>query len=152
MGACAVDRGRAGGRDAEATLKVLVHYEPCASGRRALAHGLELTDPAGELTVVTLAQQAGRSCCSRGGTAEYNCAVRDEARLELNEAREMTGPAAMRTSFATLVERRDPPLAIWAAQRGFDVVLLAEHRLTRGGNILARKLRRATSADVRVVA
>jgi len=39
-----------------------------------LAQGLELTDAAGDLTVVTLAPQANRACCSRGGTAEYNCA------------------------------------------------------------------------------
>jgi hypothetical protein len=127
-------------------------YEPCASGRRALAQGLELTDAGGELAVVTLAPQAGRRCCSRGGDAEYNCAVRDEARVELREARELVGPAADRALFATLIEYRDPPIAAWAGRQNFDVVLLASHRFTRGGNTSARKLRRTTAAHVRVIA
>ena len=131
---------------------MLVHYEPCANGRRALAQELELTDAAGDLTVVTLAPQANRACCSRGGTAEYNCAVRDEVRLELEEAREMTGPAARRSSFETRVGRRDPRLRYGRRSKGSDVVLLAAHRPTRGGDSLARKPRRATSADVRVIA
>jgi hypothetical protein len=130
---------------------VLVHYEPCASGRRALAEALALTDDAGCLTIVTLAPQAGPRCCSRGGDAEYNCAVRDEARLELREARELLGSAAERADFQMLVERRDAPFAEWAAQRDFDVVLLAAHRLTREGNSHARRLRRATAAQVRVI-
>lgn len=83
---------------------------------------------------------------------EYNCAVREEAQLELREARSLMGATAARAAFKVLVGRRDPPLGEWAAKAGFDVVLLAAHRLTRGGNSYARKLRRTLAADVRVVA
>jgi hypothetical protein len=155
MSASAVDRGHAAWLRREHggdNPKVLVLYEPCASGRRALAAGLELTDADGQLTVLTLAPQANPRCCSRGGTGEYNCAVREEAELELREARALAGATAPRAAFQSLIELRDPPLASWAAPRGFDVVLLAKHRLTRGGNGCARKLRRATSAEVRVIA
>jgi hypothetical protein len=155
MSACAVDGGRATGLRREGGdehPKVLVLYEPCPSGRRALAAGLELTDADGELTVVTLAPQADARCCSRGGTAEYNCAVREEAVLELREARALAGATVLRSAFQSLIEYRDPPLPRWVAQRSFDVVLLARHRLTRGGHSCARKLRRATSAEVRVIA
>lgn len=155
MSTCAVDGARAAGvrRDHGGERpKVLVLYEPCASGRRALAAGLELTATDGQLTVITLAPQAAARCCSRGGTGEYNCAVREEAQLELGEARAMSGAAAHRGSFRSLVEYRDPPLARWAGQQSFDVVLLARHRLTRGGHSCARKLRRATAAEIRVIA
>ncbi|HEV2980496.1 MAG TPA: hypothetical protein VGX51_03615 [Solirubrobacteraceae bacterium] len=155
MSACAVEGGRATGLRREVggeRPKVLVLYESCPSGRRALAAGLELTDADGRLTVVTLAPQADAGCCSRGGTGEYNCAVREEAVLELREARGLAGAGAHRSSFRSLIEYRDPPLARWAAQRSFDVVLLARHRLTRGGHSSARKLRRATAGEVRVIA
>jgi hypothetical protein len=155
MSSCAVDGSRAtavDGADRGSRPKVLVNYEPCASGRRALAAGPELTDGGGELTIVTVAPQADPPCCRRGGTMEYNCAVREEAQLELREARSLMGATAARAAFKVLVERRDPPLGEWAAKTGFDVALLAAHRLTRGGNSYARKLRRALAAEVHVVA
>lgn len=155
MSTWAVDGGRVSGlrrEDGGERPNVLVVYEPCPSGRRALAAGLELTDADGKLTVVTLAPQADAGCCSRGGTAEYNCAVREEAELELREARALAGASVHRSAFRSLIEHRDQPFVRWAKQSGFDVVLLARHRLTRGGHSWARKLRRATSAEVRVVA
>jgi hypothetical protein len=44
-----------------------------------------------------------------------------------------------------------PPLASWVSEHGFGLVLLARHRLTPGGNMFARSLRKQTSAEVRLV-
>jgi hypothetical protein len=131
--------------------RVLVLYEPSARARTALREGAELTSAGGELAVVTLAPQAQPNRCCGPGPGGYNCAVREEAELELREAREILGPAARRATFQTLVERRDPPLAAWVAQQGFDVVLLPARRLTLGGHRAARKLRKTRAAEIRVV-
>jgi hypothetical protein len=138
--------------DATPARRVLVLYERRESATAALREAVELTATAGELTVVTLAPQAAPSRCCGPGPGVYNCAVRDEAALELREASEILGPAASRTTFKTLVERRDPPLASWVAEQRFDIVLLPARRFTPGGNPAARKLRRAGIAQTRVVA
>jgi hypothetical protein len=135
----------AGGR------RVLVLYERCPSATAALREAVELTSTGGELAVVTLAAQADRARGCGPGPGAYNRAMREEADLELREAREILGPAAERAAFEVLVERRDPPLAAWVAQQGFDLVLLPDRRLTRGGNRAAHKLRRSGAAEIRVV-
>jgi hypothetical protein len=131
--------------------RVLVLYERCRSATAALREAVALTDAGGELAVVTLAPQADPSRCCGPGASEYNCAVREEAGLELREAREILGPAADRATFKVLIERRDLPLTAWGAGQGFDLVLLPARRLTLGGNRAAHKLRRSTSAEIRVV-
>jgi hypothetical protein len=131
---------------------VLVLYERCRSGAAALREAVELTSGGGELTVVTLAPQARPSrCCGGSQAGPYNCAIREEAALELREAHETLGPAAERAAFKLLIERRDPPLAAWAHEQGFDLVLLPARRLTRGGNRAARRLRSSGAAEIRVV-
>ena len=57
----------------------------------------------------------------------------------------------MKTSFAVLAGSPTPPLAAWAQEHAFDLVLLPAHRFTRGGNRYARAMRRATSAEVRII-
>jgi hypothetical protein len=132
--------------------RVLVLYERCHNAMAALREAVELTSTGGELAVVTLAPQARPSRCCRGGQAgPYNCAVREEAALELREAREILGPAAERAAFKVLIERRDAALTAWVAEQGFDVVLVPARRLTLGGNRAARKLRSSSAAEVRVV-
>jgi hypothetical protein len=131
---------------------VLVVYEAGRRGAAAVREAAELAAAGAQLTVVTLAPQAKPlKCCGGGGAGPYNCAVRDAAAEELSEARTLLGSLAERASFRTLIGSPRPPLADWAAERSFDVVLVPSYRFGRGGGRLARELRRATDADVRPV-
>ena len=132
--------------------RVLVLYERCRTATAALREAAELAGPDGAVAVVTLAPQARRAGCIRcGAVGPYNRAIREEAQLELREAREILGSAAERATFKVLIERRDPSLLTWVAERGFDLVLVPARRLTLGGNPSARKLRRMSGAEIRVV-
>ena len=132
--------------------RVLVVFEPGRSGEAALREAAELAEAGSQLSVVTLAPQARPlRCCGGGGAGPYNCAVRGEAETELRQAREDLGSAAGRATFTVLLGSPEPPLTAWAAEHAFDLVLLPRHRLTLGGNRLARSLRQATEADVRLV-
>jgi hypothetical protein len=134
------------------TTRVLVLFEPNASGRRALLQGVAATmKDSAELTVVTLAPQSPpmRGCAPSADS--YDCAVRDQAELELNAARELAGPAAARANFEVLTDRLGPPLAGWAANQSFELMLLPRHRFARGGHPAARSLRQAPGADVRLI-
>jgi hypothetical protein len=133
-------------------VRVLVVFEPGRTGEAALREAAELAEAGSELSVVTLAPQARPSrCCGGGGAGPYNCAVQEEAKMDVRQAHAILGSTAERATFTVLVGHPDPPLATWAADRAFDLVLLPAHRLTLGGNRLARGLRRATAAEVRLV-
>jgi len=136
----------------QASRRVLAVFEPGHAGEAALREAAELADAGSKLSVVTLAPQARPSrCCGKGGTGPYNIAVREEAELELRQAREILGATARRASFTVLVGHPNPPLASWAQEDAFDLILLPAHPFTRGGNRYARAMRRATSAEVRLV-
>jgi hypothetical protein len=133
--------------------RVLAVFEPGPTGEATLREAAELAEAGSELSVVTLAPQAGQSrCCSKGGTGPYNIAVCDEAGIELRQARDLLGVTAERASFTVLVGHPDPPLAAWVGEHAVDLILLPRHPFTRGGNRHARAMRRATSAEVRIVA
>jgi hypothetical protein len=118
----------------------------------ALREAAELASAGSELSVVTLAPQARPARWGRaGGEGPYNVAVREEAQLELSEAREILGSVAARTTFRMLAGCPQPPLASWVAQHAFALVLLPRRRLTPGGNPFARSLRKQTSAEVRLI-
>jgi nucleotide-binding universal stress UspA family protein len=135
-----------------ATQRVLAVFEPGHAGEAALREAAELAEAGSELSVVTLAPQARPSrCCGKGGTGPYNIAVREEAEVELRQAREILGATARRVSFTVLVGHPTPPLAAWAEENAVDLILLPSHPFTRGGNRYARAMRRATSAEVRLV-
>jgi hypothetical protein len=151
------DSAAAVGRRSGATTPpahVLVLFEPTTSGAAALREAAELCDPGTEVTVVTLAPQSvAPRCCARGPSVEVvNCVVREEAESDLHKAREILRDAADRATFKRLVGTRDPPIAAWAAAQSFDLIVLPSRRLSIGGHPLARKLRRTTAAEVRVVA
>lgn len=136
-----------------AARRVLAVFEPGHAGEATLREAAELAQAGCELSVVTLAPQASPSrCCGKGGTGPYNIAVREEAEIELRHARDTLGATAGRTTLAVLVGHPSPPLTAWAAERAFDLILLPSHRFTRGGNSYAAAIRRATSAEVRLVA
>jgi hypothetical protein len=133
------------------TLRALVVYREGRAGAAALRDGAELAASGAELVVVTLAPQAKPfKCCGGGGPGPYNCAVRDLAAEELRHAHALLGPVAERASYATLVGTPAPPVAAWSAEQSFDVIVVPRHRFTRGGGRLARELRKATDAEVRL--
>jgi hypothetical protein len=135
-----------------ASRRVLAVFEPGHSGEATLREAAELAEGGCEVSVVTLAPQARPSrCCGKGGTGPYNIAVREEAEIELRQARDILGAAARRASFKVLVGRPNPPLAAWAQEHAFDLILLPSHPFTRGGNHYARAMRRGISAEVRLV-
>jgi hypothetical protein len=132
--------------------RVAVVFERGDAGTAALREGAELANAGSELFVVTLAPQAQPARCGRaGGEGPYNVAVREEAELELHEARDILGSVASRAAFKVLAGCPQPPLASWVAEQRFGVVLLPHRRLTLGGNPFARRLRRETSAEVRLI-
>lgn len=132
--------------------RVLAVFEPGHAGEATLREAAELAEAGCELSVVTLAPQARPSrCCGKGGTGPYNIAVRGEAELELGQARDILGATAKRASFTVLVGCPSPPLAAWAQEHAFDLILLPSHPFTLGGSPHARAMRRALSAEVRLV-
>jgi Universal stress protein family len=132
--------------------RVLVVFESGRCGEAALREAAERAAAGADLSVVTLAPQAKPlKCCGGGGPGPYNCAVREEAHDELRQARSLLGSVAGRASFTALVGCPEPPLAEWAAERSFELILLPAHRLAPRGGRLARRLRRATAAEVRLV-
>jgi len=132
--------------------RVLAVFEPGHTGEATLREAAALAEAGSELSVVTLAPQARSSvCCADGAAGPYNIAVREEAQSELRQARGVLGATAEHTSFTVLVGHPNPPLAEWAAEQAFDLILLPSRRFTRRGEGYARAVRRATSAEVRLV-
>ncbi len=132
--------------------RVLVVFEAGHGGAAALREAAESAAAGAELSVVTLAPQAKPfKCCGGGGPGPYNCAVRDQAHEELRQAQRLLGSVAQRATFTLLVGTPAPPLAEWSAGRAFDVIYLPARRFARGGGRQARALRRASSAEIRLV-
>jgi hypothetical protein len=152
LGAAPVEDSIHGGPSSGRQGRVVVVFERGDTGAAALREGAELANAGRELSVVTLAPQARSPLWGRaGGTGPYNVAMKEEAALELREARDILGSVASRATFNVLVGCPQPPLASWVAEHGFGLVLLPHHRLTPGGNPFAKGLRKETSAEVRVV-
>ena len=153
-GATLIDGSVDGGETAEGgrPARVAVVYERGGAGEAVLREGAELANAGRLLAVVTLAPQARPPVWGRaGGTGPYNLAVREEAELELREARGILGFLADRATFRVLSGCPQPNLATWVAEQGFGLILLPHRRFTPGGNVFAKGLRRRTSAEVRVV-
>ncbi len=132
--------------------RVAVVFESGRRGAAALALARELLGSAGELSVLTLAPQADPlRCCGGGGAGPYNCAVHEEAELELEQARKLLGSRSSKATFVVLAGSPDPPLSAWVAEHAVEVVILPARRFSRGGGRLARSARRAATAEVRLV-
>jgi hypothetical protein len=140
------------GRQAPQPARVLVLYEPGPRGIAALHQAAELGGPDTQLTVVALAPQSEQPrCCARGPSVEVvNCVVRDEVERDLRAARELLAQHGPRVRCRSLVGGQDPPLADWAAGEGFDVIVLPARRLSVAGHPWARRLARATKAELRI--
>ena len=80
------------------------------AGAAVLREGAELANAGRELSVVTLAQTGAITTRGRaGGTGPYNVAMKEEAALELREARDILGSVASRASLRRA--GRVPPAA-----------------------------------------
>jgi hypothetical protein len=132
---------------------VLVVYQRGRGGAAALTEGAGLlASSAAMLTVVTFAPQDIHPGCTVYADP-YNAAVREQARIELEEARRLLGVLGAEAHYERLVEGRDPPLGEWVAFNGFDLVLLPARRLASGpAHATARWLRRSGNCEVRVLA
>jgi hypothetical protein len=152
LGATLEDGSVHGGSGSGAAGRVAVVFERGHTGTAALREAAELANAGRELSVVTLAPQARAPSWGRaGGTGPYNIAIREEAALELREARDILGSVASRATFQVLTGCPQPPLASWVTRHGVGLVLLPHHRLTPGGNPVANSLRKETSAEVQLV-
>ncbi len=152
LGTAPVEGSVGGGFGAGVPGRVAAVFERSNAGSAALREAAELANAGYELAVVTLAPQARAPLWGRaGGEGPYNVAIRQEAALELREARDILGSVAGRATFRVLTGSPQPPLASWVAEHGFGVVLLPYRRLTPGGNPFAKRLRKETSAEVRLV-
>lgn len=152
LGTIPADGATDGGSAAGAAGRVAVVFERSDAGAAALREAAELANAGRQLSVVTLAPQARPQRWGRaGGEGPFNIAVRQEAQLELQEARDILGSVASRATFDVLAGCPQPPLASWVVRHEFGLVLLPRQRLTVGGNPLARRLRQETSAEVRLV-
>jgi hypothetical protein len=134
--------------------RVLVLYERGASGHRAIADARELIEgQGGQLTVVTVAPRDTRVRGTGVSARDFNDAVRDSARRELDEARRLLGSLSERSVFEVVFDGGDTSLAAWTADRAFDVILLPARRrpFSRAAHPAVPTLRGCTSADVRVI-
>jgi nucleotide-binding universal stress UspA family protein len=132
-------------------MRVLLLFEPGRAGAAAVELGRRLLyEDQADLTVVALAPQAQSGARCGNSPLDYNEAVRNQAAGELESARARLGD---RASFKLLVEGHDPSLQDYAAQAGFDVIVLPARRrpLRSSKHPAAAALRRLTAAEIRIV-
>jgi len=121
LGTTLVEGSVHGGSGSGAAGRVAVVFERSNAGTAALREAAELANAGRELSVVTLAPQARPPRWGRaGGEGPYNIAVREEAELELQEARDLLGSVANRATFKVLAGCPQParsvggPTPVWA--------------------------------------
>ncbi len=132
----------------------MILFERGRAGVAALEAAAALAPPPDcELTVVVTAPQAPQPRCCGPSPQDFNCAVREEAETDIDEAARLLGDRAYGTVFRLLVEGHDPPLAKWAADREFDLALLPGRRrpFGSGRHPARRALRSVPGLTVRVV-
>jgi hypothetical protein len=105
------------------------------------------------LTVVSVVPQAPSGPRCGGSALEYNSAVCQTVAEELERARAALGEAAAHATFKMLIEGVDPPLEVWSAAAGFDLILLPARRrpLRSLKHPHAARLSRQTGAEVRII-
>ena len=131
--------------------RVLVVYSEGPSCAAALREGAELAASGAQLTVVSLVPLSkSAKCCKGNGAGPYNCAIQEVAQEELAEARRILGSLAERTHFTTLSGMPRPPLSEWIHEQGFDTVIVPKDRFSFGGGRVARELRAADVAGLRL--
>jgi hypothetical protein len=145
----------AGGRGGGRWQRIAVLLEPGRSGSAAMERAVAIArEHESQLTLVALAPQAACLRCSGPSAKAYNDAVCEAVAGDLAAAGERIGQTGSPASSALLIDGRDPPLADWVREHGVDLVLLPARRPRWGRprHPAARRLRRHSSARVRVVA
>lgn len=129
--------------------------EQSRAGSATIDVARELAEQAdATLTVVAVAPQAPSGSRCGNSALEYNEVVADSVARDLDGVRERLGQAAGRASFVLLIEGAEPTLAQFAAERGFDLVLLpARRRPLRSGahHPQAGRLKLTAGAEIRIV-
>lgn len=134
-------------------MRVLVLSESGRGGEAALKRARVLAEyDRAELTVVGVAPQARSGQCT-GPAAGYNDAVADAVVMELEHARERLDEFGVDASYRLLIEGTPPSLEQFAADGGFDLVLLPARRrpFRAARHPAAKQLSGACAAEVRVV-
>lgn len=116
-------------RTPPAAKRILVLFEP---GRAAVA-AVELARDIAErqdatVMVVAIAPQAPATRGCIPSASDYNATVCDSVASDLERAEEMLWCIGARADCRLLIEGSDPPLAEYAIDQGFDLVLLPTHR------------------------
>jgi nucleotide-binding universal stress UspA family protein len=134
--------------------RVLMVFEPARSGGAALELARELVERQGAtLTVVSVAPQ-GRSGARCGNSAlDYNLAMQDSVVGDLDRARARLEEFGASASYELLIDGGSPSLDEFASAGRFDLVLLPARRrpMRAPGHPAAKRLRHATSAEIRVI-
>ena len=135
--------------------RVLVVFEPARSGAAALELGRELVQHHGAaLTVVSVAPQGVSGARCGNSALDYNLALQDSVAGDLDDARRWLGEFGARASYELLIDGVWPSLDEFAAAGRFDLVLLPARRrpMRAPSHPAAERLRRATGAEIQVVA
>jgi hypothetical protein len=133
--------------------RVLVVFEPGRSGTAALELARELVEGQGAtLTVVGVAPQGVSGTRCGNSALDYNLAVRDSVAGDLGHARAWLGEFGVRASYELLIDGVSPSLDEFAAAGRFDLVLLPARRRPMRGHPATQRLRRATAAEIQVIA
>jgi len=142
------------GTSRPAPARVLVLYERGRNGEAALAAAAEFVtgSAAARITVVTLAPQDADPGACVVYTEPFNAAVREQASLELSEARSMLAALEQAAAYESLGAQRDAVARRLALGSGWHLVLVParglRYRLPFGAG---RRLRRAARCEVRIV-
>lgn len=130
-------------------------YEQSRGGEAAIDIARELVErPSATLTVAAVAPQAPSGPRCGNSAIEYNEVVAESVARDLDKARHRLGRAADRARFVLLLEDAEPSLARFAADGGFDVVLLpGRRRPLRSGahHPEAARLKLTAGAEIRIV-
>ena len=112
--------------------RIAVLFERGRNGAAALEAASEFAVSSGaEMIVIVVAPQAPPSRGCIASPDALNCAVLDEARLELREAAHLLPDSRQHVRYKLLVEDADPPLERWVAEEHLDVVVLPARRSLR---------------------
>jgi nucleotide-binding universal stress UspA family protein len=134
--------------------RVLVVCEHSRAGAAAIDFARELAeDEHVAVTVVGVAPQAPSGSRCGNSATEFNDAVADSVVQDLEQARAQLGRAAERACFQLLIEGAPPSLVQFAADGGFDLVLLPAHRrpLRAAYHPHAKRLGQVPGAEIRLV-
>ena len=135
--------------------RVLVVCEPARSGGAVLELARELVEGhAATLTVVGVAPQGMPGARCGNSALDYNLAVQDAVARDLDHARAWLEEFGVHASYEVLIDGVSPSLDELAANGRFDLVLLPARRrpMRAPGHPAAGRLRRATGAEIQVIA